>query len=289
MPETAAATADHPGAWPLARNRARHPDAGAEGHPRPRSSARNRADGEASPASAAPGLARRLREGTADVHRAAERMAMIQALLRGVADRRAYGELLRAYHAIYGALEAALLRSQDDPAIAALTVPALFRQPAIAADLAVVVGSVGGPPRPATRAYVDRIHEVAATRPRLLLAHAYVRTFGDLAGGRILGRIVGRALGLAPGAGLDFYAFPGIADPAALLVDLRGRLDALDLAGDEVEALVAEARRAFACNIAVFAELEGSALRGLARLMWGRGSRQPGPARADAEVATAAE
>ena len=216
-------------------------------------------------------LARRLREGTAEVHRAAERMTLIQALLRGLADRLTYAALVAAYLEIYGALEAALRGRADDPVLAPLVLPELWRCEALAGDLGALVGD-GPPPRrsAAARAYADRIRGLAAGDPALLVAHAYTRYLGDLAGGQVLGRIIGRALDLRPGAGLDFYVFPKIEDLPGYRDAYRRSLDALPIDVATAARIVDEARAAFSCNMAVFAELEGSALRGLVRLVKGR-------------------
>lgn len=224
-----------------------------------------------------PELARRLREGTAEVHRAAERMALIQALLRGLADRPTYAALLAAYARVYAALERALVSHAEHPVIAPLVLPELWRREALARDLAALAGAgvpLTASESPATAAYCRRLDRLAAEAPELLVAHAYTRYLGDLSGGSVLGRLVGRALDLRPGAGLDFYAFPAIDDVEAYRVAYRGRLDRLPIGDAVADAIVDEARAAFACNIALFAELEGSALRGLLRLVRGRGGRR---------------
>ncbi len=220
-------------------------------------------------------LARRLRAGTARSHRAAERSALIRALLRGAADPITYAALVRGLLAVYTALEAALERRRDHPVVGALHLPALWRRGALRRDLAYLTRETcpeDHSSTPAVAAYVARIHELESRAPELLVAHAYVRYLGDLAGGRILGAVIGRALGLAPGRGLDFYDFPAVADPAAAAADFRRRLDDLPVDDATVERLVAEADRAFGHNLAVFAELEGSALAGALRLALGRGA-----------------
>ncbi|WP_293394915.1 biliverdin-producing heme oxygenase, partial [Nevskia sp.] len=53
-----------------------------------------------------------------------------------------------------------------------------------------------------------------------LIAHAYVRYLGDLAGGQTLARIVRRALALDGDLGTAFYAFPS---PGAVVLGQRFR------------------------------------------------------------------
>jgi len=216
-------------------------------------------------------LSLRLREGTAQVHRAAERMTLIQALLRGLTDRTTYAALVGAYLEVYTSLEAALKANADHPVAGPLVLPELWRCRALADDLRALVGSAPlSSPSEATLAYCRRIESLARSAPELLVSHAYTRYLGDLAGGQILGRIIGRALGLAPGAGLDFYTFAEIGDTVAYRQSYRARLDALPIDDDTAERIVEEAKRAFGYNTALFAELEGSALRGLGRVLRGR-------------------
>ncbi|MGB1277526.1 MAG: heme oxygenase (biliverdin-producing), partial [Nannocystaceae bacterium] len=159
--------------------------------------------------------------------------------------------------------------------VAPLVLPELWRRQALQADLRALTGS-REPPRPslAVQAYCQRLRKLGQHDPTRLVAHAYTRYLGDLAGGRILGRIVGRALDLQPGSGLDFYQFPTIDDLPAYRDTYRKRLDALPIAPAQVPAIVAEAREAFACNMAVFAEFEGSALKGLLHFVKGRRRRK---------------
>jgi heme oxygenase len=221
-----------------------------------------------------PKLATRLREGTAQAHRAAERMTLIQALLRGLTDRKTYAALVRAYLEVYTALEAALMMNAEHPVVGPLVLPELWRRRALADDLRALVGPMpSAPPSAATLAYCRRIDTLAVTTPELLVSHAYTRYLGDLAGGQVLGRIIGRALGLGPGAGLDFYDFTGIDDTVAYREAYRARLDALPVSDATSQRIVEEARQAFGYNAALFAELEGSALKGFGRFLRGRGRR----------------
>ncbi len=218
-----------------------------------------------------PGLAARLRDGTREAHRAAERGAFVRAFLRArrpdgdTTDRPAdpldhatYRAYLDALWSVYAALEAGLERHREHPVAGPLALPHLYRAPAIAADLHDLFAARPGdqPPVPAARAYAAHLRELADHDPALLVAHAYTRYLGDLSGGQILRGAAARILGLTTdGPGLAFYDFPQIPDLNTCKADLRARLDALPLAPRESAALVAEARDAFARNGAVFAEL----------------------------------
>ena len=126
--------------------------------------------------------------------------------------------ILHNLRAVYGALEAALLRQSADPAVAPVVLPELFRCRALDLDIQVLGGAQAGPDpalRPATMQYVERLDELDATAPALLVAHAYVRYLGDLNGGQALRRIVARGLRLQGGAGTMFYDFGDDAGTAA--------------------------------------------------------------------------
>ena len=208
------------------------------------------------------GLAARLREETRAEHRAAERGALVHALLRGQLTRERYAAYLRALWPIYDALESGLRRHAAHPVVGPLALPGLERGPAIAADLFTRFGlTLGGAPAvPAATAYAERLIRLADVAPSLLVAHAYTRYLGDLSGGQILRRGAARILALSPDPppgtpGLAFYDFPEIVDLERCKEDIRARLDALPIDAAQATAIVAEARWAFAGTAAVFAAL----------------------------------
>ncbi|MBC8068161.1 MAG: biliverdin-producing heme oxygenase, partial [Deltaproteobacteria bacterium] len=81
-----------------------------------------------------------------------------------------------------------------------------------------------------------------------LVAHAYTRYLGDLAGGRMLRRRVSESLGLDASA-LSFYAFPGIDDVASFAGVYRATIDALGARLATPNAVIEEAALAFSLNI----------------------------------------
>jgi heme oxygenase len=203
-------------------------------------------------------LSARLREATQSLHRVAEASGIMPALLAGRVERREYCRLLRNLHALYVALEDALDRNARSPLVAPVRMPELFRASALAADLGDLHGPGwrAQPLADAMRGYVAHIGALAEDRPGLLAAHAYVRYLGDLSGGQILRNVVGAALGLADRAGVAFYCF-GDGDAAALKARFRAGLDALPVGDAAADAIVAEARDAFARHVRLFEELDG--------------------------------
>jgi heme oxygenase len=204
------------------------------------------------------GLALRLREGTWALHGETERAGVMPALLRGTLPAAGFHLLQRNLHAVYAALEPALRQHAAHPLLAPLDTLALARCSALAADLQALCGDGWAADLavlPAAAAYADHLGALAATRPALLAAHAYVRYLGDLSGGQMLRRIVRQSYGLAGDAGTRFFDFGPPEQVAALARGLRSALDALPVDAHQADALVAEARWAFGQHVAVFEAL----------------------------------
>ena len=202
-------------------------------------------------------LSSRLKEATRELHRLAENSGGMGALLRGRVERAPYCLLLRNLHALYAALEDALDRHAALPQVAPVRMPVLYRTAALAADLRTLHGPCWDEltVAAAMQSYVARLAEVARTRPPLLAAHAYVRYMGDLSGGRILRDVIARTLALQDGAGIAFYTFADAGDGRELKERFREGMDALPVDDALAQAIVAEARAAFARHVELFEEL----------------------------------
>ena len=141
-------------------------------------------------------LAERLRNETRGLHTEVERSTLMHALLRGELSLLLYCMLLRNLHAIYLALEAALVHHAQQPLLAPIFASALFRTDALEQDLNTLYGPFWDQAialQPTSRLYVDRLRELDQTRSVLLVAHSSVRYLGDLSGGQILKRIVAKS------------------------------------------------------------------------------------------------
>jgi heme oxygenase len=198
-------------------------------------------------------LSARLREETRELHRAVERSVFVRTLLRGALEQRPYALLLRGLHGVYAALESGLERHAADPRLAPFAEPALRRRAALESDLHALAGPSWrrlAPPSAALR-YGERLDDLAAHRPPLLAAHAYVRYLGDLSGGQLLAGIVGRSVGRSTA----FYDFGDPAEVAHRSGALRRGLDALGADATTADAVVDEACTAFALHAALFDEL----------------------------------
>lgn len=198
-----------------------------------------------------------LREGTWSDHSDSEGAGFMEDLMKGRGTREDYIALVAQHFFMYEALEAATEQMRDNAVAAPFISDALIRMPAVQADLAFLLGENWRDlieAVPATRAYAARIAEVAATDPGAFVAHHYTRYLGDLSGGQFISRLMQRHFGLER-AGVEFYAFDELGDIPEFKDAYRAKLDeiALDEAGRE--ALIAEARIAYAFNTEVFTDL----------------------------------
>ena len=205
-----------------------------------------------------PSLAERLKTETRALHTAAERSSFMSVLLRGRMERPAYCALLRNLHAIYAALEPAIVRHAGHPLIAPVYAPALFRTAALAHDLLVLHGQGWASEialRPAAVAYVARLREIDTAQPALLLSHAYVRYLGDLSGGQMLRRVVARSAALAGERGVAFYDFGDVTATRDLTEGFRSGLASVSTDAAQSNALIDEAKLAFGLHQRLFDEL----------------------------------
>ncbi len=212
-------------------------------------------------------LAEHLKSETRDLHVEAERSVFMRTLLRGQLPRLAYCALLHNLHAIYAALESALVAHAAHPGVAPVFCAALHRRDALARDLAEL-GAFARDRPPALQAtarrYVAHLEATARRHPERLVAHAYVRYLGDLSGGQMLARIVAQSLQLRPGQGTRFYDFGAPAEVRQRLLAFRAGLDAIPADAAAAQALAAEARLSFRLHCQLFDELAGAHALGAA-------------------------
>jgi heme oxygenase (biliverdin-producing, ferredoxin) len=221
----------------------------------------NSAEGALRPASLLDAF--RLRTGA--LHVEAERSGIISEILHGRASRGGYALLLRNLLPIYVTMEDALERHRGTPTIGRLARPELYRTPAIAADIRIL--SEGGAELPLLAEAVDYADAVLTASGGLgsrLVAHAYVRYFGDLSGGQIMKRLLMKSLGL-PAAVLAFYEFPTIGDIGAYKIAFSEAIERVGDDLDDFEAVVEEAARAFELNIKLSIALQDAVLGGAVR------------------------
>jgi len=206
-----------------------------------------------------------IRERTRAVHTETEESPFMAELLDGRRGKEDYIALVGQQYFVYQALERVAEIMKDDPVASAFVSPKLTRLPAIEADLDFLVGPSWRDelaPLPATRRYVQRIHETE-TWAGGYIAHHYTRYLGDLSGGQILRTLFQRRFGFETN-GVGFYIFAEIAKPKLFKDTYRAQLDAVPWDDEERQRVVDEAARAFRCNAEMFSDLAGTAERGAA-------------------------
>ena len=206
-------------------------------------------------------LATKLRAGTQQSHAAAEHTGFMQGFLKGCVDQDSFGKLLSNLYCVYSQLELELECHQNHSLVSYFYFPELNRKANLEKDLAFYFGSDWKEkvtPSSAAQAYINRIREVSATEPVLLLAHAYTRYMGDLSGGQGLKKIVQSVMNLPEPQGTAFYDFDQISDLKAFKDKYRQALDELPVDEETADKIVAEANNSFKLNIQMLQELEGS-------------------------------
>ena len=148
-----------------------------------------------------------LRELTKDSHTNAERSPFVKILFSGKIDPHVYATYLFNQHRMYDILEAvAMMHGLLNE------YPTVRRAPNILEDFNELWEDTENLPTtlPATQRYIAYIMAIKDD-PRKILAHLYVRHFGDLSGGRMLAKRI-------PGSG-KYYQFDG--DPEIIKETLR--------------------------------------------------------------------
>ncbi|MGG6294582.1 heme oxygenase (biliverdin-producing) [Leptolyngbya sp. AN02str] len=211
-------------------------------------------------------LATKLREGTKKAHTMAENTGFIACFLKGTVEPTSYRKLVANFYFVYAAMEEEMAKHQNHPVLGPLYFAELNRKASLEQDLTYYFGQNWRDqvaPSEAAQAYVDRIHEVAATEPELLIAHLYTRYMGDLSGGQILKKIAQNAMNLSDGQGTAFYEFENISDEKAFKKNYRERLDQVPVDEATADRIVDEANDAFGMNMTMFKELEGNLIKAI--------------------------
>lgn len=205
-------------------------------------------------------VAMMLREGTAQKHEETEKVPYIRAIFRGGLDAQTYTYQLESLHAVYQVMEELYRENKDNPILAKLYFPSLFREKTLAEDMATFQKKFGtklrGVVSKATQNYIDHIRKIASSKPELLVAQAYVRYLGDLSGGQAIKKVVAKTFGLEGNEGTAFYEFPEIEDLMAFKGIYRQNLDTLPLNDSQKVELLEEAKTTFDLNKFLFIELD---------------------------------
>ncbi len=232
-------------------------------------------------------LATQLREGTKKAHTMAENVGFVRCFLRGVVEKKSYRKLVANFYYIYSAMEEELEKHKDHPIVSKIYFPVLNRKATLEEDLAFYYGKNWKDQISLSKAgkkYVERIHEISADQPELLVGHSYTRYLGDLSGGQILKTISQRAMNLTGSDGVAFYEFPSIKDDKAFKAEYRESLNEAPVDDATANAIVEEANDAFGLNMELFQELEGNLIKAVGVMLFN--SLTGGRRRGSTELAT---
>ena len=233
-------------------------------------------------------LATMLREGTKKSHTMAENVGFVKCFLKGVVEKKSYRKLVTNLYFVYSAMEEEMEKLRDHPVVSQIYFPQLHRKYSLEQDLYFYYGPNWREEitlSPAGKAYVERIREIANSKPELLVAHSYTRYLGDLSGGQILKKISQRAMNLTDGEGTAFYEFEDISDEKAFKTNYRQSLDELPIDMATAETIVEEANEAFGMNMKLFQELEGNLIKAIGQMLFNTLTRRR--VRGSTELATA--
>jgi heme oxygenase len=235
-------------------------------------------------------LATKLREGTKKSHTMAENVGFIKCFLKGVVEKNSYRKLVANLYFVYSAMEEEMEKHKAHPILSQIYFPALNRKTSLEQDLSYYFGSNWRDEvvlSPAGEAYVQRIREISATAPELLVAHSYTRYLGDLSGGQVLKKIAQNAMNLSKGQGTAFYEFADIADEKEFKNNYRQAMNDLPVDEAAADRIVDEANGAFGMNMKMFNELEGNLIKAIGVMLFNSLTRRRARGSTDADLATA--
>lgn len=233
-------------------------------------------------------LASKLRVGTKKAHTMAENVGFVKCFLKGVVEKSSYRKLVGNFYFIYSAMEEEMEKHRNHPIVSKIYFQELNRKQTLEQDLTYYYGFNWLEQvklSPAGEAYVQRIRQISATEPELLIAHSYTRYLGDLSGGQILKNIAVTAMNLGDGEGTAFYEFAEITDEKAFKAKYRQALDELPLDDATGDRIVDEANAAFGMNMKMFQELEGNLIKAIGVMLYNTLTRRR--TRGSTELATA--
>jgi heme oxygenase len=233
-------------------------------------------------------LATKLREGTKKSHTMAENVGFVKCFLKGVVEKTSYRKLVANLYFVYSAIEEEMEKHREHPVLSKIYFPELNRKQSLEKDLYYFYGSNWREqvaPSPAAQAYVQRIREISATQPELLVAQSYTRYLGDLSGGQILKGIAQRGMNLTDGEGSAFYEFADIPDEKAFKNTYRQAMNELPIDESMADKIVDEANAAFGMNMKMFMELEGNLIKAVGQMLFNTLTRKRGVG--STELATA--
>lgn len=205
-------------------------------------------------------FSRVIRESSWSDHSSSEGASFMEDIMRGVASKQDYVDLVVQHYFMYEALEEVSKQFAGVEGYEAFHPEALVRLATLESDLAYLLGDdwrAEISAVPATAEYAARIREIGEEGWLAgIVAHHYTRYLGDLSGGQIIAKRVSKQHGF-DGAGVEFYNFESLGSIPDFKQAYRDGLDGLGELLDDAEQqrMLDEVRTAYAFNTAVFVDL----------------------------------
>ncbi|MBY0460520.1 MAG: biliverdin-producing heme oxygenase, partial [Gemmataceae bacterium] len=198
-----------------------------------------------------------LKSAIAGSHARIESLPLTTAMIGGQLGREAYLGLLAELESVHEPLEAELARHAGRVPIYRpdMARTEVLRRDRLALGGAGQLGAPASDPLAETRELIDRIREWANSDAVLLLGVLYVFE-GSRMGSLVLAKRLATSLGVPsePGVGLDYH-LDGAADRPRAWGRMKGALDALPLAPEQQDAVVAAATETMDRLCAIYAAL----------------------------------
>jgi len=199
-----------------------------------------------------------MRDATKDLHTVAHNLFELK-LIKKKMSKDVYKVYVTALYYLYAALEEEIERHKDNIHIAPIYFEELKRGSGIEQDMVYFFGNdwkqqITCPK--SVHEYVTHLRKLGAERPELLVAHSYVRYFGDMSGGKVIGKIIKRFYNLPDdGQGFAFYDFSNIANVKSFETLYSSRLEEIPLTNALRKDMVEESILSFNYNINMLQEI----------------------------------
>lgn len=204
------------------------------------------------------GLARLLKEGTAELHEEAEHAAFQTRMVNGGLSRSEFVDFLNQVLLVHRTLDWLLSEAAaKDPRVAAMFHPNHHRELKIEADIERLGGSAGAVPLGATSRFLNEVERLSDACPVALIGVLYVNE-GATNGNKVVAKRIRDGLGLEKEFALD-YLDPHGADQRKNWMAFKGMLDELAMTEAERAVCLEAAKATFRLFMEMSAEMESPA------------------------------
>lgn len=202
-------------------------------------------------------LINKIRKNTGDLHSAAEKSGILKRIVDGNASVESYVEYLYNLKEMYRAIEETIENNKDNETIKAFSTPELYRSHLIEKDLEYFLKDSTDKYEllASTVAFVERMKEISATNPELVVAHAYTRFIADLFGGRTFVSLLSVNYKVSE-EGLNYYNCDAIKNIRAYVMEYASKINNMNLSKELEEKLITEVSNSYIYNMAISQELE---------------------------------